>query len=188
MHSTGLSSAQRLANGNTLICVGRYGYTFEIDENEEIVWEYKTPLNQGLPVGQGSELNINNNLTFQVNRYGIDFPGFEGVDLSPIGYIEINPDTTFCPGIIDNIEEIELASIPVFPNPVEGNLFFSGIGLESQNVTVELFSLTGQIIRSKQMTLQTLNSIELDDLNTGIYLVRILANQKVIALSKINKL
>tara|TARA_B110000908_G_scaffold131204_1_gene154388 strand:+ start:893 stop:1813 length:921 start_codon:yes stop_codon:yes gene_type:complete len=188
MHSTGLSSAQRLANGNTLICVGRYGYTFEIDENEEIVWEYKTPLNQGLPVGQGSELNINNNLTFQVNRYGIDFPGFEGVDLSPIGYIEINPDTTFCPGIIDNIDEIELASIPVFPNPVEGNLFFSGIGLESQNVTVELFSLTGQIIRSKQMTLQTLNSIELDDLNTGIYLVRILANQKVIALSKINKL
>jgi len=188
MHSTGLSSAQRLANGNTLICVGRYGYTFEIDENEEIVWEYKTPLNVGNPVEQGTELSVNNNLTFQLNRYGIDFPGFDGVDLSPIGYIEINPDTTFCPGIIDNVGEIELASIPVFPNPVEGNLFFSGMGLENQNVTVELFSLTGQIIRSKQVTLQTLNSIEVSDLNAGMYLVRIVADQRVIALSKFNKL
>lgn len=188
MYSTGLSSAQRLANGNTLICVGRYGYTFEIDEDEEIVWEYKTPLNAGTAVGQGTELSINNNLTFQLNRYGVDFPGFDGVDLTPLGYIELNPDTAFCPGIIDNVSEIELASIPVYPNPVEDKLFYSGQGLEFENVVVEILSLSGQLIRSERVVLQTLNSLEVEDLSTGLYLVRIVAAQKVVALSKFSKI
>ena len=40
MYSNGLSSCQRLKNGNTLISVGRYGRTFEITPSEEKVWEY----------------------------------------------------------------------------------------------------------------------------------------------------
>lgn len=187
MHSTGLSSAQRLKNGNTLICVGRYGYTFEIDEDEEIVWEYKTPLNGGLPVSQGSVLGINNNLTFQLNRYGVDFPGFDGVDLTPLGYIELEPDTTFC-GVIDNISEISIAQIPLFPNPVENKLYFSGSDFLQETVAVEIHSLTGQLIRSEQTTLQIMNSLEVSDLSSGMYLVRIVSDQKVLALSKFNKL
>ncbi|MEL6989244.1 MAG: aryl-sulfate sulfotransferase, partial [Bacteroidota bacterium] len=59
MHSTGLSSFQILENGNMLICVGRFGYIFEIDENQEIVWEYKTPLAiTGMPANQGDSLGI----------------------------------------------------------------------------------------------------------------------------------
>jgi hypothetical protein len=187
MYSTGLSSAQRLANGNTLICVGRFGYTFEINEDEEIVWEYKTPLNGGLPVSQGTELGVNNNLTFQLNRYGVDFPGFDGVDLTPLGYIELNPDTLFC-GVIDNITDIELSKLPLFPNPVANKLYFSGSDLLQESVTVEIHSLTGQLIRSEKTTLQIMNSLEVGDLSSGMYLVRIVSDSKVLALSKFTKL
>jgi hypothetical protein len=42
-YSDYVSSAQRLPNGNTLICEGSDGRLFEITANHEIVWEYISP-------------------------------------------------------------------------------------------------------------------------------------------------
>lgn len=39
-YSPWISSAQRLLNGNTLICEGNKGRIFEVNVNREIVWEY----------------------------------------------------------------------------------------------------------------------------------------------------
>ena len=39
VYSTGLSSVQMLQNGNTLICSGRQGYSFELNPEGEVVWE-----------------------------------------------------------------------------------------------------------------------------------------------------
>ncbi len=96
LHSTGLSSVQILPNDNVLICSGRWGYTFEITPDNEIVWEYKTPLRTGFPVSQGDTLMINENLTFRFKRIPTDYPAFDGRDLTPQGWIELNPDSTFC--------------------------------------------------------------------------------------------
>jgi len=41
--SFNVSSAQRLPNGNTLICEGAEGRFFEVTEKGETVWEYKNP-------------------------------------------------------------------------------------------------------------------------------------------------
>jgi hypothetical protein len=38
-----ISSAQRLANGNTLICEGCHGRIFEVTHEGEVVWEYVSP-------------------------------------------------------------------------------------------------------------------------------------------------
>jgi len=38
-----ISSAQRLPNGNTLICEGAKGRIFEVTREGEIVWEYISP-------------------------------------------------------------------------------------------------------------------------------------------------
>jgi arylsulfotransferase ASST len=38
-----ISGAQRLPNGNTLICVGNTGRVFEVDDQGEIVWDYLNP-------------------------------------------------------------------------------------------------------------------------------------------------
>ena len=91
LYSSGLSSFQRLGNGGNLICSGRTGELFEITEDGDLAWQYRTPLLAGAPVEQGTELQLNNNLTFRADRYPADFPAFDGQDLSSGEVIEINP-------------------------------------------------------------------------------------------------
>ena len=95
IYSSGLSSFQRLENGNSLICYGRWGDTREITPDGELAWRYKTPLvNAGgfaAPVAQGSEPTINQNLTFRAHRYPADFAGFNGVELTAQGVLELDP-------------------------------------------------------------------------------------------------
>jgi hypothetical protein len=42
-YSPRISSAQRLANGNTLINEGSFGRLFEVTPEGEVVWEYVSP-------------------------------------------------------------------------------------------------------------------------------------------------
>jgi hypothetical protein len=46
-----ISGAQRLANGNTLICSGTNGTVFEVTPKNEIVWKYVNPAKGGFPFG-----------------------------------------------------------------------------------------------------------------------------------------
>jgi len=58
-----ISNAQRLPNGNTLICEGDFGRLFEVTVGGEIVWEYVNPYFGGPPTSQ-------NNRVFRAYRYG----------------------------------------------------------------------------------------------------------------------
>lgn len=42
-YSPNISNAQRLPNGNTLICEGAFGRLFEVTASGEVVWEYISP-------------------------------------------------------------------------------------------------------------------------------------------------
>ena len=82
-----LSSGQRLANGNTLICEGLLGHFFEIDGDEQIVWQYKNPVKTtGEIMAQGDAPE--GNLTFRAIKYPRSYPGFSGKDLLPSSPIE----------------------------------------------------------------------------------------------------
>lgn len=122
MYSTGLSSVQALPNGNLLIMTGRFGYAFEVTPDDEIVWEYKVPLLGGAPVAQGDTLEINNNLTFRMTRIPADAPALAGKDLSPQGYLELNPDTEFCSQILSTVALSPEGELRLFPNPTTGSL------------------------------------------------------------------
>ena len=63
-----ISGAQRLPNGNTLICDGANGIFFEVTLGKEIVWEY---LNQ-IP-------SLIDNLVFKIQRYAPDYPGLKNL-------------------------------------------------------------------------------------------------------------
>ncbi len=83
-----VSSAQRLKNGNTLVCEGTKGKFFEIDPNGEIVWEYINPeKSDGTIVNQGEEPVSN---IFRALRYSPDYPAFAGRPLIPGNPIELN--------------------------------------------------------------------------------------------------
>ena len=61
-YSPRISNAQRLPNGNTLVCEGDFGRLFEVTLEGELVWEYVNPYFGEGPNGQ-------NNRVFRAYRY-----------------------------------------------------------------------------------------------------------------------
>ena len=86
-----ISGTQRLPNGNTLICSGLLGDFFEVNTSGEIVWRYIKPIGVTGPITQGD--NPIGNSAFRCTRYGVDYPGLAGKDLTPTGPLELYPIT-----------------------------------------------------------------------------------------------
>ncbi len=61
-----ISGAQRLPNGNTLICSGTNGYFFEVTQEGEIVWSY----------------DFGDNV-FRMTKFAADYPGLANLTLEP---------------------------------------------------------------------------------------------------------
>jgi hypothetical protein len=64
-YSPRVSNAQRLPNGNTLICEGVFGRLFEVTANGETVWEYVNPFFGGPPGAQVNQV-------FRAYRYSAE--------------------------------------------------------------------------------------------------------------------
>ena len=58
-YSSNISGAERLPNGNTLVCCGAAGWFFEVTQAKEKVWEYTNPYGGGMG-GKG---------VFKIRRY-----------------------------------------------------------------------------------------------------------------------
>jgi Arylsulfotransferase (ASST) len=82
--SSFISGAQRLPNGNTLICEGMTGRLFEVTSVGEVVWEYVNPF------FSDDERFGRNNTVFRAYRYAPDFPGLRGKSLRPEEYTWMN--------------------------------------------------------------------------------------------------
>lgn len=83
-------SAQKLPNGNVLVTSTNHGHIFEVTLKKEIVWEFVSPLTAKGPrcVLQDKDAQFLKNHNFMSNmihrayRYGPDYPGLKGKDLS----------------------------------------------------------------------------------------------------------
>ncbi|MEM1323071.1 MAG: aryl-sulfate sulfotransferase [Bacteroidota bacterium] len=170
MHSTGLSSIQLLPNGNKLICVGRFGYSFELTPDNEIVWEYKTPIRMGQPATQGDTLLINNNLTFRMDRYPTNFSAFDNRDLSPLGWIEQNPDTAFCDLILSTEVIPQRKRLTMRPNPANTMVALEWEG-QKQSV-IRVFDLHGRLLESFQAS-GGMKYLDTSSWNPGMYLLQV---------------
>lgn len=167
--STGLSSVQFLPNGNALVCVGRFGYTFELTPDNEVVWEYKTPLVAGQAASQGDTLSINNNLTFRMSRIPTDFEAFDGRDLQPKGYIENNPDSTFC-GLLSSLDDMPMKDLRIYPNPTNDMVVVEWDG--GYKIILEVYDVLGNQVKRIQTT-GGRHFMDLNDLQAGMYFIRI---------------
>ena len=77
------SGAQRLPNGNTLICAMQEGHLLEVTPDGQLVWEYINPVIPGDVVTViGDNLPMTNAM-FRAYRYGPDDPAFVGRDMTP---------------------------------------------------------------------------------------------------------
>jgi hypothetical protein len=73
-YSVNISGAQRLPNGNTLICAGAPGIIFEITPLRKVVWQYNLP-----DFGGRGGPNARN--VFRAHRFAPDFPALKGKQL-----------------------------------------------------------------------------------------------------------
>jgi hypothetical protein len=79
-----VSSADRLDNGNTLICEGVSGRIFEVTREGETVWEWHNPFNHTIRGDQNSFM------LWRAHRYGPDHPALAGRSFDPSRFRDLN--------------------------------------------------------------------------------------------------
>jgi hypothetical protein len=187
-YSTGLSSIQRLNNGNILTLAGRWGYAYEITSDNSLVWEYRIPFNAGKVVPQGTDLGLNNNITFRMKRYPIDYGAFEGKDLSPQGLLEEFDDSD---EVVTSIEKQNFSdSFDVYPNPANGRVTLKiPSGFVNNALTLEIIDVgTSKTFHMTDMVAnQEIITLEESILAVGLNLVKI-TNETGFAIKKVIRL
>ena len=98
-YSRVVSSAQRLPNGNTLICEGMSGNLFQVTLDGRMVWRYVYPIDGDAPLKQGEQPSISGRLSrgdtvfsnalYRAHWYAPDHPGLRHYDLTPGAAIEL---------------------------------------------------------------------------------------------------
>lgn len=83
-----ISGAQRLPNGNTLICSGVQGRFFEVTPSKNIVWTYKNPVINSTRLTDGDVPM--NGMVFRCEYYPKSYSAFKNRNLSPKGNLEKN--------------------------------------------------------------------------------------------------
>ena len=86
LFSQRVSGAQRLPNGNTLICSGETGHVFEVDSDGTVVWDYHNELGattQNRQTKSGAPTSLGGVAMFRATRYAPDYPAFRERDLTP---------------------------------------------------------------------------------------------------------
>jgi len=78
-YSSICGGAQRLPNGNTLICESTKGRIFEVTQDGETVWEFTNPFYSAY---RSAAFGLNN-LVFRAYRYSPDYSGLKGKTLDP---------------------------------------------------------------------------------------------------------
>ncbi len=169
-YSAILSSAQRLPNGNTLICDGDSGYFFEINSNETIVWEYLNPDTLNGILNQGQTPNSVNSV-FRAIKYAPDYPAFDGKDLTPGLPIELNPDLSACESL--GIEDYSVSDYKIYPNPTNNIVNVqSTFPIDKIEIYNTLGSLVNVVFNS--------NTVELNNAESGIYFMTVHSNNTMI--------
>jgi len=172
-----LSGAQRLKNGNTLICEATKGNFFEVDPAGNIVWRYINPVSgtRGI-VSQGEVAD--QNLAFRSIQYPSAYPGFSGRTLVSGNPIELNPSPNYScfPGTTLAAATLQAATREFSAT----NPFSTSIGLSSSgraaHIHASLIDCMGAVCASweldiapgRQATIQTPAS-----LSAGMYFLRI---------------
>jgi hypothetical protein len=161
-----LGGANRLPNGNILICAGSLGALIEIDNLENIVWRYVNPVNNatGVKANQGGTPPAINAL-FRGTKYSPDYPAFIGKDLTAGSPIELNSGINAACSVLA-VNKYTLSEVKVTPNPTSGLV---KIAFDFTIDKIEVYTILG----AKISTVLNLKIVDLSGLPSGIYLLKI---------------
>lgn len=159
------SNVELLENGNFFMQAATQGRGFELSPDNEVVWEYIIPMAFGEVVPQGTTLATSNNFNFSMIKYASTFSGFEGKELLPLDYLELNPNTEFC--MLTSVNEVDdFYDLNVISNPVIDYLKVQS----SSSQDVSIFNLQGHKISQHQIE-KGENQISIAHLDSGLYFI-----------------
>jgi hypothetical protein len=147
LYSWNISGADRLPNGNTLVCEGAHGDLTEVTPAGTTVWRYLNPVTPSGVVPQGDDVPASGTGIFRATRYAPDFAGFAGRDMTPGFPIEryqtpalatLEPDARARPGA---------PRCSVWPSPFSAVTTVRFQLSEAQTVRLVVFDQSGRAVR-----------------------------------------
>jgi len=178
-YSPFLSNTQRLSNGNTLLNYGSIGTIIEVDSQRNKVWEYIIPLSGDFPLNQGQ--NPNNNGNFRAYKFSENYPGFDGVDLSPGAIIEMGGNPLNCEILVSNNElQQEALNVSLSYNTVDRFIRLSNP--EGLSIQLSIHDLLGRTVLTHSIQ-HTELQMRLPEQFKGMYFINIRADHRQSVLS-----
>ncbi len=178
--SSRMSGVQRLGNGNTLVCSADRGQIFELTADNDIVWEYISPVSSGGIISQGN--TAAGNTLFRAYRYGIDYPAFENKTLISTTPIEFDPLDYECFSV--DTEDTSLLKDVVFNHAVED---FLEIKFSSPSTnTISILNAQGQLLFKTNIQSSEFLKIDMHTYPQGYYYIQF-KNDRFIQADKIIK-
>ena len=192
MYAGDISGAQRLPNGNTIICVGTTGQFVEVNPAGTTVWKYICPVinngpiywNDSIPHDPSHPAELKN-MVFRVRRYPLNYSAFTGRDMTPGNFVELYPSGIQKLG--NNVPEVyELNQN--YPNPFNPTtkIKFSIPQIAAgtvQDVRITVFDILGKevsvILNEKLQAGNYEVTFDGSNLSSGMYFYRIQAGNFV---------
>ena len=138
------SGVSMLPNGNFLACLAVGGRFVEVTRDGEVVWVYQNPV-AFEPLPQFADLEEFLDV-FRAERYPIDFSGFEGRNLAPMGTVEDrNPISNRCAGIVTSVSDNVYHEL-AFPNPVANQVTLT-LGRPFVPADVVIHDVHGKVVQ-----------------------------------------
>ena len=147
------SGAQRLPNGNTLICAMTEGHFFEVTPDGDLVWEYISPVTkEGIFEVLPDDYPMAN-AVFRAYRYTTDHPALAERDLTPGATLTGNDPDYLTPDRLnlvfnDGNETVRFSLLQNHPNPFNPTTAISYQLTVPGVVQLRVFNLAGQVVKT----------------------------------------
>ena len=113
-------------------------------------------------------------MTFRSRRFPADYEAFDGKDLSPKGYIELDPNVDYCEQLLSSNDFFEKIDLDIYPNPAQNMITLEWEA--GTYVDVEVYNMLGQPAVEAMRLSGGRKYLDTSTWENGIYVVRI--NQK----------
>jgi hypothetical protein len=153
MYAEAISGAQRLPNGNTIICDGTHGIFTEVTQTGQVAWKYVCPVEKtgplmynATPSEDPARAGEKMNAVFRVYKYPLDYAAFKGKTLTPGNNVEKYATSTSV-GLNQPDQGLQ-----VYPNPFGSSTTISYSVENPGQVKLNIFNLSGKLVRELKNT------------------------------------
>lgn len=178
-YSATMSGAQKLSNGNILICDANKGLLFEIDSTKTVVWKYQSPISPSGPLTQGDSITNVSDI-FKCIFYSFDYSAFNNhqltsglpIELNPISYdCNLNPTNTSI-----NIENNNFKNWIIYPNPSNKEFSIYSIKPIEDKTLFLMYNSFGELVINQEI-INIHTNINISFLPKGIFICIIKNNE-----------